>query len=231
MNNKEHKKYIIVEGLIGAGKTSLAKRLGERLNAVVQEEPADGVNPYLADYYADPKGYAFKMQVYLLKERFRAHTAAQSIVLSGMADVVSDRSYFGDRCFAEVQLKDGYFTQEDMETYLDLHKDMQRSLLYPSFLIYLKTDVGVSMMRIGRRMSEREGRACECAIDKGYMESLSSAIDRMVESMRPYTNVICLDPLAQGGEREKTLDELVDECIAAMSECVRNPYDCWQGVI
>lgn len=234
MNNKSQKKYIIVEGLIGAGKTSLAKALGARLNAVVQEEPADGVNPYLAKYYEDPKGYAFKMQIYLLKERFRAHAAAQSIVLAGMSDVVSDRSYFGDRCFAEVQMRDGYFSPDDMETYLDLHKDMQRSLLYPSCIIYLRTDVTTAMERISRRMSEKEGRKCECAIDVSYMISLAASIQRMVQSMEPYTNVIYINPLAydENNEcREKTLDELVDECIDALKHVKRDPYNAWQGCI
>lgn len=230
MNNAVKKKYIIVEGLIGAGKTSLAKALGNRLGAIVQEEPAEGVNPYLACYYGDPKGYAFKMQIYLLKERFRSHTAAQSIVLAGMSDVVSDRSYFGDRCFAEVQLKDGYFSDADMGTYLDLHKDMQRSLLYPSCIIHLKTTVDTAMTRVARRMSEKEGRQCECAISRSYMQQLSDSIDRMVESMKPHTKVFVLDPLDADGN-EKTLDALVDECMAFLETVHVDAYDAWQGVI
>lgn len=225
------KKFVIVEGLIGAGKTSLALALGKRMDAFVQQEPAEGVNPYLSSYYADPKSYAFKMQIYLLKERFRAHLAAQSLVLANAMNVVSDRSYFGDRCFMEVQVQDGYFTKDDRDTYLDLHKDMQRSILYPTCMIYLKTDVRLAMERIARRMTEKEGRLCECAISEGYMRSLALAIDRMIQSMRRYTTVIDIDPIDHDTEREKTVDELVDECMRRIDAIHVDPYDTWQGVI
>lgn len=228
------KHFIVIEGLIGSGKSTLAKALSEELNGILQEEPAEGVNPYLTKYYADPKGYAFKMQIYLLKERFRAHTAAQSIVLSDLSDVVSDRSFFGDRCFAEVQLQDGYFSPDDMRTYLDLHKDMQRSLLYPSCIFYLKTNVKTSMERIAKRMSEKEGRKCECSISTDYMMSLDTAIKRMIESIKPYTHVFELDPLNyhdDGTVTEKSVNELVRECKTHLNALTVNPYDAWQGVI
>lgn len=229
-----NKHFIVIEGLIGSGKSTLAKALSEELNGILQEEPAEGVNPYLAKYYADPKSYAFKMQIYLLKERFRAHTAAQSIALAGLSDVVSDRSFFGDRCFAEVQLQDGYFSLDDMKTYLDLHKDMQRSLLYPSCIFYLKTNVKTSMDRIARRMSEKEGRKCECSISVDYMMSLDAAIKRMIESIKPYTQIFELDPLNYYGDgtyTEKPVEALVKECRMCLSTLTINPYDAWQGVI
>lgn len=224
------KHFIAIEGLMGSGKSTLSKALSEALNGILQEEPAEGVNPYLAKYYEDPKGYAFKMQIYLLKERFRAHTAAQSIVLSGMSDVVSDRSFFGDRCFAEVQLQDGYFSLDDMKTYLDLHKDMQRTLLYPSCMFYLKTDVKTAMKRIAKRMTEKEGRKCECSVSVEYMTSLDIAIKRMIESIKTYTQVFEIDPLDSNGA-EKSVDELVNECKMHIESLTVNPYDAWQGVI
>lgn len=224
------KKYIIIEGLIGAGKSKLAEALGKRLEAYTQYEPAEGKNPFLALYYADPKRYAFPMQIYLLKERYRAHLMAQSMVLADFCHVVADRSYFGDRCFAEVQLKDGYFDQPTYETYMDLHKDMQRDILYPSCIVHLETSVDLACTRISRRMTEKEGRLCECAISKQYMESLNAEINRMVESMARYVPVIRINPLNDDGT-EKTMDELVDE-IMPQVEAIQPPaYEAWQGVI
>lgn len=225
------KKFIIVEGLIGAGKTSLAEALGARLDAVVQREPAEGVNPYLNKYYENPTEYAFKMQIYLLKERYRAHLAAQSIALSNLQNVVSDRSYFGDRCFMEVQEQYGYFTKDDVETYLDLHKDMQRNILYPSCMIYLKTDIDLAMQRIARRMSEKAGRVCECAISREYMQRLACSINRMIDSMKTYTKVIDIDPVDHSTGKEKSLDALVEECLKEINNLYINPYGTWQGVL
>lgn len=224
------KKYVIIEGLIGAGKTRLAVSLGRAMQMHTQIEPAEGKNPYLALYYSDPKRWAFEMQIFLLKERYRAHLAAQSLVLNDCCHVVADRSYFGDRCFAEVQLKDGYFSEDSYKTYMDLHKDMQRDILYPSCFVYLETDVDLACERISRRMTEKEGRLCECAISRDYMHSLDAEIKRMIESMERYVPVIRVNPLAEDGH-EKDIAELINEIKPQILNLPSPRYDAWQGVI
>lgn len=228
-----NKKYICVEGLIGSGKTTLCKELAKHeevfgANPIIQLEPAEGENPYLEAYYTDPKANAFKMQIFLLSRRYRAHLAAQSLALSGSNSVIADRSYFGDRCFAEVQHKDGYFTDADFSTYLALHKDMQRNVLYPSAFIYLKTPIGLAMERVSRRMSEIAGRKCECAISLEYMTELDRQINKMMSAMRKYCPVIDVSPLDSSGE------EISVEVLAKNVSCIINNlearYDSWQGV-
>jgi deoxyadenosine/deoxycytidine kinase len=227
-----HHKYIVIEGIIGSGKTTLCRELGRRTdilgeNPLVQFEPAEGENPYLDAYYAHPADYAFKMQVYLLGRRYRAHLAAQSLVLSDTCSVVSDRSYFGDRCFAELQLSEGYFSAADFATYLTLHKDMQRDILYPSAFIYIRTPVSLAMERIGRRMSEIAGRSCECAISHSYMNKLYCSVERMIAAMSRYTDVIELNALADDGS-ERPVSELCAEAAERLKNLpVR--YDAWQG--
>lgn len=224
------KKYIIIEGLIGAGKSRLAIALGRSLEAYTQLEPAEGKNPFLAKYYEDPHKWAFQMQIFLLKERYRAHLMAQSMVLADFCHVVADRSYFGDRCFAEVQLKDGYFDQDTYKTYMDLHKDMQRDILYPSCFVYLETDVELACERISRRMTEKEGRKCECAISRDYMNSLNAEIKRMIESMERYVPIIRVNPIAEDGH-EKDIVELINEIRPQVLNMPSTRYDAWQGVI
>ena len=228
------KKYICVEGLIGSGKTTLCKELAKYENTfgknpLVQLEPAEGENPYLADYYSDPKSNAFKMQIYLLSKRYRAHLAAQSLVLSGVCSVIADRSYFGDRCFAEVQLQDGYFTETDFKTYLTLHKDMQRDILYPSAFVYLMVPVSLAMERIAKRMSEIEGRKCECSISYEYMMNLDRAICKMMDAMSQYCPVIKIRPFNSNNE-ERSVKDIAAEVAVQLRCQVLPKYESWQGV-
>lgn len=229
------KLYVCIEGNIGAGKSSLAESLGAPGacpalgdSVIVQKEPAEGVNPYLADYYRDPARYALGMQVYLLSQRRRMQMAAQALCLAGQASVIADRSYFGDRCFAEVQRDLGYFSAVDFATYLSLHKDMQAELLYPSAFIWLQSPVELCLRRIARRRAAVLGRECESGISSDYLARLDEAIDWMMIAMSRYTPVLRLSPLAENGT-EKTMEELCRE--AARWLATLDPaYDSWQGV-
>ena len=69
---------VIVEGNIGAGKSTFAKHLADALNGEYLPEPDEKTNPYLADYYRDPARWAFDVQMFLLTKRYRAQRYAQS---------------------------------------------------------------------------------------------------------------------------------------------------------
>lgn len=228
------KLYVCIEGNIGAGKSSLAEALAKHGacpclgdSVIVQKEPAEGVNPYLADYYRDPARYALGMQIYLLSQRRRMQMAAQALCLAGQASVIADRSYFGDRCFAEVQRDLGYFSAVDFATYLSLHKDMQAELLYPSAFVWLGTPVSLCQERIARRRSAVLGRECESGIDADYLWRLDVAIAKMMHAMQRYTPVLRLSPLADG--EEKPMAELCRE-VSGWLATLEPAYDSWQGV-
>lgn len=229
------KMYVIIEGTIGAGKTTLCRALSKRADIFgssveVQLEPAEGENPYLDDYYSNPDRWAFEMQVALLSKRFRAHKAAQSWAQAGVCSVIADRSYFGDRCFAEVQVEEGHMDRRSYDAYMSLHKDMQAELLYPSCFVWLKTDVDTALKRVSRRMSEIAGRQCECAISRKYMDRLGYQIDRMMRSLMHLVPVVEIDPVDADGN-EKGLDSLCDEiCEGIRKVRAQDAYDCWQGV-
>lgn len=195
----DKKHYILIEGGIGLGKTTLAKALGERIGAKVMLEPADGVNPYLDDYYRDPAAYAFKIQVFLLWRRFRAHSLAQALVMQGECSVISDRSYYGDRAFARVQHDLGFFDDRDIETYTELHRDMGRSLVMPTCVILLDGDVDLAFSRISER-----GRGCEVCMSKDYWQAVQDAT--VDEAVRVGEHV----PIFIGLDARKPVDDLVD---------------------
>lgn len=219
---------IIVEGNIGAGKSTFAQQLAKALGGEYLPEPADGTNPYLEDYYRDPARWAFEMQMFLLTRRFRAQRYAQSKVRhAGGRFVVLDRSYYGDVCFANVQRQLGYFSQRDYDTYLCHHTDMKTQLEPPAMAIFLNASVDVCKARIDKRMSEKAGRACESDIDLAYLRSLEAEIHKLAESL--YWNTVVKEIPYNG---EKTCDEIAQLC-SAISDDIKarkqSVYDFWTG--
>lgn len=175
-------KVIVVEGLIGAGKTTFSKELGQALGGDTQvfTEPdeKDEANPYLADYYEDPGRWAFVMQVHLLQARFRIHKTAQWHAMNGGTAII-DRPYFGDTSFARLQLKLGHMPQREYDTYCSIYHAMTSSVMLPTFAVHLDVDPHVSAKRIQNRMEMETGRKCEDAIDIGYLVDLKDEIGHM----------------------------------------------------
>jgi len=95
---KRHK-VVVVEGLIGSGKTTLSRELGKALGdttlTLFEPDEKGAGNPYLADYYLDSARWSFVLQVHQLQARYRMHLQAQWHALQGFGHAVLDRSYFG----------------------------------------------------------------------------------------------------------------------------------------
>lgn len=190
--------YIIVEGNIGAGKSTFAAALAKAFVALGHKaeylaEPADGSNPFLPLYYEDPKRWAFTMQAHLLSKRYEMTQYAQHGALMGNGWYILDRSYFGDLYFANVQMKDGYFTPDEYASYVSLHKAMQANIHFPTAALFLDCNPEECKQRISKRMSEREGRKCESAIDLSYLYSLRAEIGRLCDFMRTQTQTVVRD--------------------------------------
>src|SRR5205814_6645235 len=98
-----HFRYIAVEGPIGAGKTTLAERLGPRLDATLVLEESD--NPFLADFYADRPGAALQAQLFFLLSRHRQQTEQRQTNLFSQT-TISDYVFDKDRIFAYLNLDD-----------------------------------------------------------------------------------------------------------------------------
>jgi len=182
------KKVIIVEGLIGSGKSHLTRELGTALGpttlTLLEPDEKDAANPYLADYYNAPERWAFSMQTHLLSSRYRMHLMAQWHALQGYGHAVLDRSYFGDTAFARLQLKLGMMSQREFDTYTMLYHGMTASVLLPSVCIRILVSPETANARIARRMERQTGRKCESVIDLDYLLGLEREIDHMVGVLR-----------------------------------------------
>lgn len=218
---------IIIEGNFGAGKSTFAEHLARALGGEYLPEPADGTNPYLEDYYRDPARWAFEMQMFLLTRRYRAQKYAQSKVRHKGGFVVLDRSYYGDVCFANVQWMLGYFSERDYETYLSHHTDMKANLKPPAMAIFLDVAPGICMQRISRRLSEREGRACEAGISIEYLEALEREIHQLAYHMASSTVV---KPIVWNSDRlDAEIAAACEDYARDIKASALSVYDFWTG--
>jgi deoxyadenosine/deoxycytidine kinase len=146
------KHFVLVAGNIGAGKTSLTERLGDKLGwETAYESVVD--NPYLSDFYTDMGAWAFHLQVFFL-----GHRAEQHITLANAkGSAIIDRSIYEDaEIFARAALNLGTITQRDFETYRRLFDLVVGRLPSPDLLILLKAPAEVLMERIRARAREME---------------------------------------------------------------------------
>jgi len=159
------KRLVVVAGNIGAGKTSLTERLGARLGwRTDYESVAD--NPYLSDFYADMRAWAFHLQIYFLGHRAEQYLAAARDPRSA----ILDRSIYEDaHIFARALHHMGNLSERDYLAYRQLFELVVTHLPPPNLLIYLKCPVPVLMERIHRR-----GRRMESGISEEYLTLLDT---------------------------------------------------------
>ena len=156
--------FCAVAGNIGSGKSTLTGLLAERLAWRPYYEHVEG-NPYLADFYADMRRWAFHLQVYFLSKRFQHHQE----ILASPVSVIQDRTIYEDaEIFARNLHENDFLDGRDHDNYRELFDTMTQFLAPPDLLIYLRTSVPVLVERIRAR-----GRDYERAIPVEYLEQLN----------------------------------------------------------
>lgn len=159
------KNFVLVAGNIGAGKTSLTDRIGERLGWETGYESVSD-NPYLADFYNDMAKWAFHLQHFFLGHRAEQHLA----LYHSAGTAISDRSIYEDvHIFARALHHMGMMPERDYLTYRRSFDLIVSHLPKPDLLLYLKCPVPVLMDRIRQR-----GREMESGISADYLSLLDS---------------------------------------------------------
>jgi deoxyadenosine/deoxycytidine kinase len=166
------KRLILLAGNIGAGKTSLTERIGEKLGWTTAYESVTD-NPYLPDFYEDMQAWSFHLQIYFL-----GHRAAQHIYLSQLTDsAILDRSIYEDaHIFARALHHLGNLRDRDYNAYLRLYHLIVESLPKPDLLIHLRAPVPILMERIRRR-----ARNIETGIDENYLSLLEGFYQEWIQ--------------------------------------------------
>ncbi|HKY85082.1 MAG TPA: deoxynucleoside kinase [Anaerolineales bacterium] len=163
------KRFVLVAGNIGTGKTSLTERLGERLGWITGFESVQD-NPYLADFYQDMHAWAFHLQVFFLGHRARQHLALARAAESAIVD----RSIYEDaEIFARTSLDLGNIAPRDYQAYRSVYELVLASLPAPDLLLHLRAPVSVLLRRIRDR-----ARPIEAGVTETYLALLEQKYEQ-----------------------------------------------------
>jgi len=210
---KGMKHVIVADGIVGVGKTTLAKLLEKELGIKLYEEIGSQDTLNLLDrFYAKKTRWAFTTQIHFLNTRF-----AQIKEIHKKDGGILDRSIFGDRIFAELLaegLEDGGegMTWEEFRTYDTLLDSMLEHTQAPTLLIYLECDVDTAMQRIATR-----NRGIESEVDRGYWDRLNEKYAKWYEmydkSPKIKINVAELDYVNNDEDKKKVVQIVKDALI------------------
>lgn len=208
---KEGYDVIVCDGIVGVGKTTLAKLLEEALGVKLYEEIGSQDTLNLLDrFYAKKTRWAFTTQIHFLNTRF-----AQIKEIHRTGGGILDRSIFGDRIFAEMlaeDLEDGGegMTWEEFRTYDTLLDSMLEHAQAPTLLIYLECDTDTAMERIAKR-----NRGIESEVDRGYWERLNAKYqlwyEKYTASPKIKINVANLDYVDNEEDQKKVVEIVKSE--------------------
>lgn len=193
-------RYIAIEGPIGVGKTSLARRLAAELDGELVLEEA-GANPFLERFYQDPRGGALPAQLFFMFQRVRQlEQLMQADMFSDLR--ISDFLMAKDMLFAEVTLD-----RDEFALYDRVFAQLDFTAPAPDLVVYLQAPVDTLMFRIGRR-----GIGYEQGIQRRYLERLADAYSRYFhqynESPLLIVNAATIDPVNNEEHFQMLLQEI-----------------------
>jgi deoxyadenosine/deoxycytidine kinase len=158
--------YLVIEGVIGAGKTTLTKMLAERFNAQIILEQHEE-NPFLEDFYRDSKQYAFQTQLFFLLSRYRQQQEIpQRDLFHEM--LISDYLFDKDKIFAYLTLE-----ARELQLYEKILPLLERDIVKPDLVVYLKSTPERLMENIRLR-----NRSYEQNISITYIQALHNAYNQ-----------------------------------------------------
>jgi deoxyguanosine kinase len=157
--------FLAIEGVIGVGKTTLARLLQSRFEAELLLEAFEE-NPFLSDFYTDRARYAFQTQMFFLLSRYRQQQMAPT--LRANHPLIADYTFAKDSLFAQMNL-----AGDELDVYRQLYHVLADRIPLPDLVVYLRADTGLLMLRIAMR-----DRAYEREMDRAYIDALRQAYER-----------------------------------------------------
>ena len=174
--------YVAIEGVIGVGKTTLARLLQPIFEAEVLLEVFEE-NPFLSDFYADRQRYAFQTQIFFLLSRYRQQNNTLPRLLASGRSLLSDYTFSKDALFARINLGG-----DELIMYDKVHEALGEKIPKPDLIVYLQASTSVLMHRIAMR-----DRSYERQMERDYIDQLNRAYEEFFS--KPFDNTPVL-PIA-----------------------------------
>lgn len=174
--------YIAVEGVIGVGKTSLARLLQPSFNSNLLLEVFEE-NPFLSDFYEDRSRYAFQTQMFFLLSRYHQQRRSVPEMLATKKTLISDYTFEKDALFARINLQG-----DELEMYNNLHVVLAEKIPFPDLIVYLRASTDTLMHRITLR-----DRSYERSMERDYIQTLNNAYDRYFLEEKESSPVLVID--------------------------------------
>jgi len=162
----EKLRFVAIEGVIGAGKTTLADMLTQTIGASLILEEFEQ-NPFLEEFYDDPNRYAFQTQIFFLLSRFRQMQELHQVDIFKQK-IVADYLFEKDRIFATLNL-----SEKEMKLYDGIARLMEKEVPIPDLVIYLQCSTDHLMDNIRKR-----GRSYEKNMDPEYIDALNELYNK-----------------------------------------------------
>ena len=174
--------YIAIEGVIGVGKTTLARLLQSTFDAEILLEVFEE-NPFLSDFYGDRERYAFQTQIFFLLSRYHQQRRTVNEMISTSRNLFADYTFAKDALFARINLKG-----DELDMYYKVHEALAEKIQKPDLLIYLQASTDTLMQRIALR-----DRPYERQMERSYIDELNHAYDDFFAKPFDHTPILIVD--------------------------------------
>jgi deoxyadenosine/deoxycytidine kinase len=201
--------YIAIEGVIGVGKTTLARRLKPEFQAGLMLEAFDK-NPFLSDFYSDRARYAFQTQIFFLLNRYRQQQSIPSKLREGA--LLADYFFRKDLLFAELNL-----AGDEMAMYERLYRTLAENIRPPDLVVYLRAEVETLMARIAMR-----DRTYEREMDRSYIAALRQTYEQLFATYEATPLLVIESDDLDFVRNPNDLDEIENQIEAAL-QGIRQP--------
>lgn len=198
--------YIAIEGVIGVGKTTLARLLQPAFQAEVLLEVFEE-NPFLSDFYSDRARYAFQTQIFFLLSRYRQQNNNVPSILAAGKSLIADYTFAKDALFAGINLKG-----DELEMYHKVHEALEEKIPKPDLLVYLQATTDTLMSRIAFR-----DRPYERQMERSYIDELNVAYEEFFSKPFDHTPILKIDSnelnIIQNAEHVKFIENRIRETL------------------
>jgi deoxyguanosine kinase len=175
--------YLAIEGVIGVGKTTLARLLQQRMDANLMMEVFEE-NPFLSSFYSDRARYAFQTQIFFLLSRYQQQrTNIPNFLSDPTKNLISDYTFEKDALFAGINL-----SGDELQMYKRVHEALAERIPAPQLIVYLRASTDTLMQRIALR-----DRPYERQMERAYIEELNQAYDNFFRNGKRESPVLVID--------------------------------------